>query len=85
MAGHDRRARRARRQPGHAGFCSAGCARGRLACALDFGRQWQPTGGTLVNPVSGKCLDDPNFNFTDGTQLQILACDGRGNQQWAIP
>jgi alpha-tubulin suppressor-like RCC1 family protein len=54
-------------------------------CHGSANQQWQPTGGTLVNPISGKCLDDPNFDFTDGTQLQILACDGRGNQQWAIP
>ena len=27
--------------------------------------------GTLVNPVSGKCLDDPRFNTADGTQLEI--------------
>jgi Ricin-type beta-trefoil lectin domain-like len=41
--------------------------------------------GTLVNPVSGKCLDDPRFNTTDGTQLEIYTCNGGANQQWKLP
>jgi len=41
--------------------------------------------GTLVNPVSGKCLDDPRFNVTNGAQLKIYACNGGSNQQWKLP
>ncbi len=41
--------------------------------------------GMLVNPVSGRCLDDPGFNTTNGTQLEIWDCNGGSNQQWAIP
>src|SRR6266496_3635649 len=41
------------------------------ACTGRANQQWQPRNGTLVNPVSGKCLDDPAFATTDGTQLEI--------------
>jgi hypothetical protein len=41
--------------------------------------------GTLVNPVSGKCLDDPRFNITDGIQLEIYTGNGGLNQQWKLP
>jgi len=34
-----------------------------------------------VNPVSGKCLDDPKFAIADGTQLEIYSCDGGANQR----
>ncbi len=37
---------------------------------------------TLVNPQSGKCLDDPGSSITDGTQLQIYTCDGAYAQRW---
>ena len=39
----------------------------------------------LVNPVSGRCLDDPAFTTTNGTQLDIWDCNGGTNQQWAVP
>jgi hypothetical protein len=42
-------------------------------------------GGTLVNPVSGKCLDDTAFNTTEGTQLEIWTCNDGSNQQWVLP
>ena len=44
---------------------------------------WVPF--VVVNPVSGRCLDDPGFNTTNGTQLEIWDCNGGSNQQWAIP
>ncbi len=47
--------------------------------------QWLPVNGMLVNPVSGRCLDDPGFNTTSGTQLEIWDCNGGSNQQRAIP
>ena len=39
----------------------------------------------LVNPASGKCLDDPNSNTANGTQLVLWACNGGANQQWHVP
>jgi beta-glucosidase len=46
---------------------------------------WQPqAGGELVNPQSGRCLDDTGWGGS-GTQVQIWACADTTNQQWAIP
>ena len=47
---------------------------------------WVPqSNGELLNPQSGKCLDDPGFSSTWGTQLEIYDCNGGSNQQWALP
>jgi chitinase len=46
--------------------------------------QAQPN-GELLNPQSGKCLDDTNFSTTPGTQLQIYSCADTANQQWTMP
>jgi Ricin-type beta-trefoil lectin domain len=40
--------------------------------------------GELVNPESGKCLDDTGFGGS-GTQVQIWACADTTNQQWNLP
>ena len=40
--------------------------------------------GELVNPNSGKCLDDTGFGGS-GTQVQIWACADTSNQQWTLP
>jgi len=48
-------------------------------------QQWQAQNGALVNPASGKCLDDPGFNTTNGTQLVLWTCNGGTNQQWRLP
>jgi chitinase len=46
---------------------------------------WVPqSNGSLVNPQSGKCLDDTNWSITPGTQLQIWSCTGGANQDWVI-
>ncbi len=46
---------------------------------------WQhQSNGELVNPNSGKCLDDTGFGGA-GTQVQIWACADSSNQQWNIP
>jgi beta-glucosidase len=46
---------------------------------------WQPqSNGELVNPQSGKCLDDTGWGGS-GTQVQIWACADSTNQQWVIP
>jgi hypothetical protein len=38
----------------------------------------------LLNPQSGKCLDDTGYDGS-GTQLQIWDCTGNANQQWKLP
>jgi hypothetical protein len=46
---------------------------------------WQPqSNGELLNPNSGKCLDDTGFGGS-GTQVQIWACADSSNQQWQVP
>ena len=56
---------------------------------MDLHRRRQPAmagdRSTLVNPASGKCLDDPRFSTTEGTQLEIYTCTGGLNQQWQLP
>src|SRR6266516_3496567 len=54
-------------------------------CSGGANQQWQAVNGTLMKPVSGKCLDDPRFTVTDGTQLEIYTCNGGANQQWKLP
>jgi hypothetical protein len=47
---------------------------------------WEPqANGELLNPQSGKCLDDPGSNTTPGTQLEIWDCNDGANQQWTLP
>jgi lysophospholipase L1-like esterase len=38
----------------------------------------------LVGAASGRCLDVPNSNSTNGTQPIIYDCNGRPNQQWTV-
>ena len=46
---------------------------------------WEPqSNGELLNPNSGKCLDDTGFGGS-GTQVQIWACADTSNQQWTLP
>jgi Ricin-type beta-trefoil lectin domain len=46
---------------------------------------WVPqSNGELVNPQSGKCLDDTGYGGS-GTQVQIWACADTSNQQWNVP
>ncbi len=45
------------------------------------GQQWVPqANGSIVNPQSGLCLDDPSGNTTNGTQLQIWTCNNESPQ-----
>lgn len=39
-------------------------------CTGGTGQQWQARAGTLVNPASGRCLDDPRQSAAAGTQLR---------------
>jgi chitinase len=46
---------------------------------------WDPqSNGELVNPNSGKCLDDTGYGGS-GTQVQIWACADTANQVWKLP
>ena len=46
---------------------------------------WEPqSNGELINPNSGKCLDDTGYGGS-GTQVQIWACADTSNQQWKLP
>jgi chitinase len=46
---------------------------------------WQPqSDGALLNPESGKCLDDTGYGGS-GTQVQIWSCTGNANQDWTMP
>jgi hypothetical protein len=39
----------------------------------------------LVNPQSGRCLDETAGNISDGTRLQIWDCNGTAAQSWSLP
>ena len=67
----------------------AGTANGTLVdlytCNGTGAQQWQAqSNGELVNPESGKCLDDTGFGGS-GTQVQIWSCGDGTNQQWHLP
>ena len=51
-------------------------------CNGGANQQWQAENGELVNPASGKCLDDPDSNTTNGTQLDPV--DLQRRQQPAL-
>jgi predicted alpha-1,2-mannosidase len=52
-------------------------------CNNTGSQQWQiETGGALVNPESGKCLDATS---TAGAQVQIDTCDQASEQDWTLP
>jgi chitinase len=67
----------------------AGTANGTLVdlytCNGTAAQVWQhQSNGELINPNSGKCLDDSGFGGS-GTQVQIWACADSSNQQWNVP
>ena len=45
-------------------------------CTGDANQQWKATNGTLVNPASGKCLDDPGFSIAEHPSRHRLVCLG---------
>jgi chitinase len=68
---------------------AAGTANGTTVdlydCNGTAAQVWQhQSNGELLNPNSGKCLDDTGFGGS-GTQVQIWACADSSNQQWNIP
>ena len=68
---------------------AAGTANGTLVdlytCNGTGAQTWEPqSNGELLNPNSGKCLDDTGYGGS-GTQVQIWACADTSNQQWTLP
>ena len=68
---------------------AAGTADGTLVdlytCNGTAAQVWQPqSDGALLNPNSGKCLDDTGWGGS-GTQVQIWDCAGSANQSWTLP
>ena len=54
-------------------------------CTGDDAQQWVArSDGSLLNPASGLCLEDPNSG-PGGTQLDIDTCTGAADQQWTPP
>ncbi|MGH6657877.1 MAG: glycoside hydrolase family 19 protein [Actinocrinis sp.] len=67
----------------------AGTANGTLvdlySCNGTVAQVWQPqSNGALVNPNSGKCLDDTGWGGS-GTQVEIWDCTAGANQSWTLP
>jgi hypothetical protein len=68
---------------------AAGTTNGTLVdlytCNGTGAQTWEPqSNGELINPNSGKCLDDTGWGGS-GTQVQIWACADTANQQWNLP
>ncbi|MGH3403968.1 MAG: ricin-type beta-trefoil lectin domain protein, partial [Streptosporangiaceae bacterium] len=68
---------------------AAGTANGTTVDLYDCNgtgaQTWVPqSDGALLNPGSGKCLDDTGFGGA-GTQAQIWSCTGSANQAWKLP
>ncbi len=50
------------------------------------GQQWQQQpNGSLRNPQSGRCLDDPAGELNNGTRLQIYDCNNAWPQVFRLP
>ncbi|MBR7830555.1 ricin-type beta-trefoil lectin domain protein [Actinospica sp. MGRD01-02] len=68
---------------------AAGTANGTTVdlydCNGTAAQTWEPqSNGELLNPNSGKCLDDTGYGGS-GTQVQIWSCADTSNQQWTLP
>jgi hypothetical protein len=69
----------------YAGGTANGTQVDLYSCNGTGAQVWEPqSDGALLNPQSGKCLDDTGWGGS-GTQLQIWACTGNANQQWTLP
>jgi chitinase len=68
---------------------AAGTANGTTVDLYDCNgtgaQAWEhQSNGELLNPASGKCLDDTGYGAS-GTQVQIWTCADTSNQQWKLP
>jgi alpha-glucosidase (family GH31 glycosyl hydrolase) len=67
------------------GNTTNGTVVGLYTCNGTGAQVWVPQpAGDLVNPQSGKCLED-NANGAAGTQLIINDCTGAADQKWTLP
>lgn len=67
------------------GGASSGTPVQLYTCNGTGAQQWQAqSNGELVNPQSGKCLDDTALGGS-GTGLIIYDCNGGANQIWTLP
>ncbi|HEV2635972.1 MAG TPA: ricin-type beta-trefoil lectin domain protein [Actinocrinis sp.] len=71
------------------GPTGAGTANGTVVdiydCNGTAAQLWQPqSNGELLNPNSGKCLDDTGSGGS-GTPAQIWTCTDAANQKWVMP
>ncbi|MFI6445149.1 ricin-type beta-trefoil lectin domain protein [Kitasatospora sp. NPDC050543] len=56
------------------------------SCNGSTSQMWVPTAaGWIYNPASGRCLDLPGWNATNGNRLQLWDCHSGASQQWIIP
>jgi hypothetical protein len=56
------------------------------SCSGGANQTWQAqASGELLNPSSGRCLEDPASSTTNGMQLDIRDCTNSVNQTWEIP
>jgi beta-glucosidase len=54
-------------------------------CNGTSAQDWQPlANGELLNPQTGRCLDDNSFGGS-GTHLFIYDCNDGANQKWTLP
>ncbi len=53
-------------------------------CDGSSGEIWHSGNGFLVNPATGKCLDDPRWTMSGG-HLDVARCSGAANQRWTLP
>jgi predicted alpha-1,2-mannosidase len=65
---------------------AAGALATLSACNGSASQQWA-TGahGSLINPHSGLCLDDPRSSAMPGTGLLLMPCVTVGTQGWRLP
>ncbi|MGC0420047.1 ricin-type beta-trefoil lectin domain protein [Embleya sp. AB8] len=73
---------------GHAGMClgTTGAMVALHPCNGSPYQQWLPAlGGGLWNVGSGLCLRDGSSGTVDGTQLDLVTCDGSVGQRWTLP
>ncbi|AOR30544.1 hypothetical protein BFF78_05285 [Streptomyces fodineus] len=58
-----------------------------FSCSSNTATQvWMPQpDGSLLNPHSNRCLDDPGATLQAGAQLQIFDCNKTAAQRWRIP
>ncbi|WP_108952600.1 non-reducing end alpha-L-arabinofuranosidase family hydrolase [Streptomyces fragilis] len=65
-------------------FSAAVAVLAALAAMLVADPAQAASSGALRHAASGRCLDLPNSDTTNGVSLQIWDCSGKSNQQWTL-